>query len=223
MKKRNKAIVITLSLLAVGIMIFVEQHLKPGYALKSIAKVLVFAGAEFLYSVMSRTPLMEVIGLRKIRKGRILFLGAAVVYAVVLIVFFIVRGQIDINGIRESLIAKEHLTRENCLFVFTYIILVNSFLEESFFRGFIYNALKDSSKPAAAIYSAVIFALYHLGIVSGWFNPAILLLCIILLTISGLFLQSVCLHFNSLAASWFLHGFANLAINTIGVILIFEL
>ena len=85
--------------------------------------------------------------------------------------FFIFKRFIDLDGIRESLIAKENLTKSNCLFVFAYIILCNSFLEESFFRGFLSGIFPN--KLVGTIVSAAVFSVYHIGIFVTWFNPFI--------------------------------------------------
>lgn len=136
----------------------------------------------------------------------------------------IFRNGIDLDQIRNNLMNKEHLTRQNCLYIFAYIILVNSFIEEAFFRGFIYHLFEtDNRKNVGVIVSAILFALYHIGIVSNWFNPLIFVICIAGLAGCGMILQWVSMKFGTLKASWLIHGCANLAINTIGVIMIFNL
>ncbi len=221
--KKKSIVTVIIALLATGAMIFIEQYLKPGYWPKSLLKVLVFGGTMLLYCLIFRIKFSEAINLRKMKGAKILYVLCAVVYAVVIIAFLIARRYMNMDNIKEALTGKEHLTRENCLFVFSYIIIVNSFLEESFFRGFIFNQLKDKSVWFAAVFSGLMFALYHIGIVSGWFSPVLLVICIALLCLSGMFLQGICEHFGSLKASWLLHAFANIAINTIGVILMFDL
>ena len=55
--------------------------------------------------------------------------------------------------------AKEQLTKENCLFVFAYIALCNSFLEEAFFRGFLTESFRRAGCPKAGVVcSALLFA-----------------------------------------------------------------
>lgn len=120
--------------------------------------------------------------------------------------------------IRERLMAKEGLTRQNCLLVFAYIILVNSFLEEAFFRGFLGHSLP---KPRGIAFGSLAFAVYHIGILDSWMNAGLLLLMTAGLVAVGAVLQCICDRYDSLAASWIVHGCANLAINAIGCYVMF--
>ena len=221
--KRETICGMLVGIICTAAMVLIEQLLVPTYWIKALIKITLFFLSVVLYCTVFRKDYRELINLKKFKKSRILIVGALLVYSVVIAAYFIFRNLIDMNAIRESLVNKEGLTRENCLFVFSYIILVNSFLEESFFRGFIFGNLKEKSKLAAALISAFLFAVYHIGIVSSWFTPLMLAVTIGALMLAGLFLQTVEEYFDSLAASWFLHGFANLAINTIGFFLIFEI
>ena len=76
-------------------------------------------------------------------------------------------------------------------------------------------------KIAGLAFSSCAFAAYHIGIVDGWLNPGILALCVAGLTAAGVFLQLVCERYDSVKASWLVHGCANLAIDALGVVLIF--
>ena len=70
--------------------------------------------------------------------------------------------------------------------------------------------------------SALLFSAYHIGIFISWFNPFLFILCLAGLAAVGLFLQWISEKYQSIAASWLIHGCANIAINTIGALLIFE-
>ena len=206
------------------IMAYVENVIAPVYVIKSACKLIRFGLPIIIYAFISKQSIKDVIGLKKMKPAKWLYLGMVLAYIAIIAVFFIVRGQLDLENIRTSLMSKEQLTRENCLFVFAYIIVVNSFLEEAFFRGYIYQLFEKQGKGMIGmIISAICFALYHIGMVSNWFNPFIFILCIGGLALCGMILQTVCLKLGSLKASWLIHGCANLAINTIGVILIFQL
>ena len=71
------------------------------------------------------------------------------------------------------------------------------------------------------IYGSLLFAFYHLGIVALWFDLLILILCIAGLAFAGAFLQVIEIREDNLIGSWFVHGCANLAINTIGTLMLF--
>ncbi|MBQ1522888.1 MAG: CPBP family intramembrane metalloprotease [Erysipelotrichaceae bacterium] len=222
--KKNTVLSLAVSVICLVILTFIEQYVKPGYTVKSCLKLLLLLVPMILYSFISRKKISDIIRLYKLNSARLLYIGMLRAYCCIIIVFLIFRNSIDLDQIRNNLMNKEHLTKQNCLYIFTYIIFVNSFIEEAFFRGFIYHLFEtDNMKTVGIIVSAILFALYHIGIVSNWFNPLIFVICIAGLACCGMILQWVSLKFDTLKASWLIHGCANLAINTIGVIMIFNL
>ena len=219
--KGNTVIGLMLALIALVSVFIIEQFIKPGYAVKSFFKVLFLAGAILLYSLLTHNKIVETINFRKLRNFRTLLYSVAFCFAGMALVFVIFYRFLDLDAIRASLVTKENLTRENCRYVFTYIIICNSFLEEAFFRGYVTGIFENHK--VGAVVSAVLFALYHIGIVATWFDPLIFIICISGLAIVGLFLQWLCDNFGSVKASWIAHASANVAINIIGALLIFEL
>ena len=223
MKKQNAEIAVVLGVIIVLAMMAVEQLLKPDYLIKSALKLLLFGGGIFLYAFLSREKISEVLhitGKRPSRKLVVILIGT---YVFLMAGFFLLRGELDLPRIKDALTAKEHLTRENFWIVFLYIIVVNSFLEEAFFRGFLYHALRPFGTLPAYLAGSFLFAVYHIGIVSGWFGPLMMILCILGLMGAGLFLQYIEEKNDTLLASWMVHAFANLAINTVGTIVILSL
>jgi len=112
------------------------------------------------------------------------------------------------------------ITKENFIWVAVYISIMNSFLEEFFFRGFGFITLKKFvGIKFAYLYSPVLFAVYHVGMLVGMFHPAVLLLLMTGLIVGGLIFNFLCGRFGNIYPSWFAHMAANLAINSIGFIL----
>ncbi|MBR3040811.1 MAG: CPBP family intramembrane metalloprotease [Lachnospiraceae bacterium] len=223
MSKRKKSTIINgciIALLALALVFLTEQVLQPGYWVKAAIKAAAFIGAIVIYTFHSGKKFLDVINLHKPKKIGILILCILVFFVGIGVLFFLLRNQIDLSSIKESLMTKERLTKKNCLFVFVYIICVNSFLEEAFFRGFLARMIPN--KWVGAIISALLFSVYHIGIVGTWFNVFIFALCIIGLALVGLFLQWLSGKFKTIAASWMVHASANVAINVIGALLIFE-
>lgn len=218
---KQRSIGLLMALTAVTAVFLVEQVLQPGYWVKSLLKAAAFLGAILGYAALSRQSFFETIRLRKLTRARPLLLGMLLFFGGIALLFVCFRNQLDLNGIRESLMKKEQLTRQNCLFVFAYIIVCNAFLEEAFFRGFVFRLFRE--KKVGAIVSAVLFSAYHIGIFITWFNPFLFLLCVLGLAAVGIFLQWVSERYQSIAASYLIHACANMAINTIGALLIFGL
>ena len=70
------------------------------------------------------------------------------------------------------------------------------------------------------MFGSLLFSIYHIGIMSSWFNPLIFILALISLMVAGVMLQYVEIRNDNLLASYMVHGCANLAINTIGTLMI---
>lgn len=216
-------LVVFLSLFVLLVMSLIEKIVQPSYFIKSIIKLLVFSLAMFVYCIKYKENFFKLINLKKkgLSKGLILFMLFS--YFVIIVGYLLLRNHIDLNGIRESLLNKEQLNKNNFIFIFSYIIFINSFLEESFFRGFIYNVFKkEGYEKIGVLFSAFIFALYHIGIMDGWFNPFVMIVGVVGLFVTGIFLQDIVKREDNLLGSYLVHAIANLAINTIGTIMLFS-
>ena len=222
MKKRKDFVFgFTAALIAAALVFLTEQIIKPSYAVKSAIKLICFLNAITLYCAFCKKKFSDVIRLRRIMNIKTILVYMLVFFIGTAAAFILAYGRLDLENIRQSLISKENLTKENCIFVFLYIIFCNSFLEESFFRGFVTGLFEN--KRLGSVISAVMFSLYHIGIFITWFDPLIFALCIVGLTAVGLFLQWLSDKYDSILASYITHACANVAINTVGVLLIFEI
>ena len=204
-------------------MSLVERLFRPSYAIKSLIKILVMNIAILLHMKLFQRDYFDLIDLKRKKLSKILILAMAFAYVGIIVSFFLFQDMIDLPQIRNSLLEKEGLTKENFLFVFAYIIIVNSFLEESFFRGYLSHVFIRQGHPLSGkIFSAILFSIYHIGIVSGWFDLLIFVVMIIGLSLAGSFLQYVADREDTLLGSWAVHACANLAINTIGTIMMLK-
>lgn len=221
MKKTNILMIVTV-IACCGIMALVDGVIQPGYWVKSGIKLVLFLIMPLLFSCFDKnvalTPLFKI--------DKKLFGGAAAVgggvFAVILGGYFALRGVFDFSGIVTSLTSGAGVGRHNFVFVAIYIAIVNSFLEEFFFRGFAFLTLKRGvSRPFAYFFSAAAFSLYHVAMMIGWFGFGLWLLVMAGLVVGGIIFN----YFNERSAtiypSWLIHMCANLAINTVGIILIY--
>ncbi|MBR5755581.1 MAG: CPBP family intramembrane metalloprotease, partial [Erysipelotrichaceae bacterium] len=69
---------------------------------------------------------------------------------------------------------------------------------------------------------ALMFALYHISIVDTWFSSVLVFFSIAGLCVIGAILQYIAIKEDNLLGSWLVHAAANLAINTIGTIMLFR-
>ena len=208
MKRKN--LIILAVILACLTMAFVEAVIRPGYVIKACIKLLLFTGTA---AALGAKGLFRREGL-----GLGLLLGCGI-FTVILLSFFLFRPFIDLDAIAGGLLDKEGISRENFLWAALYISIVNSFLEELLFRGLGYLQLRRHAPEGfAMVFSAAAFAAYHIAILDGWFTWWVWGLCML-----GLFLGGLIFNFldrrGSLLPSWLAHAGANLAINTIGMLM----
>lgn len=101
------------------------------------------------------------------------------------------------------------------------IVLVNPFMEEYFWRGFIYRAFRDNTnskrwKRVWLYATGIFFALHHVVIVSGWFVWWQWLLTVGFLALVGIVFNVLYERTDSIIASWVVHSVADAVIILIG-------
>lgn len=220
MKKRSFWLVFLVALAALVPMALVDGVIKPGYAVKSAVKVGLFLLLPWLAS--KADPQIAYGSLLKPKKKGFLpalLLGGGI-YGVIVGAYFAVAPIFDFSAIAGSLTADMGVTGDNFLFVSLYISLINSFLEEFFFRGFVFTNLKHAGRPLAYAVSAAFFSLYHVAMMVSWFSPLLFFLVMAGLVLGGVIFNYMNEKADTIYCSWLVHMFANFAINTIGFMLL---
>lgn len=209
------------SLLACSILYAVEQSIGVNYIIKTGIKLIMFSGIPFIH--MKYIKKGKITGGEKQNKlcygdAKVGFLTGFLFFVVVLGAYFILQTDIDFGKISEELTTKLRITPINFIFVGLYITLVNSFLEEFFFRGFIFmNLLSSGHRKLGYFYSSVLFGLYHIAIFKTWFSTPITLLALFGLISVGVLFNWMDMKSNNFMNSWISHGFADAAIILIGL------
>ena len=221
MKKRSVILIFAVTIICCVAMALVDGVLRPGYAVKSAIKVAMFMLVPLLASRKDRSVFYLPL-LRPMKKGLLPAIALGVgIYVVILGGYFLVSPFFDFSKIAGALTANAGVTKENFLYVSLYISFANSFLEEFFFRGFVFTNLKQlSGRKLAYIFSATAFSLYHVAMMIGWFSPALFLLVMVGLAAGGMIFNWLNEKLDTIYCSWLTHMFANFAINTIGFMLL---
>ena len=203
-------------------MTLMDTFLELSYGPRSLLKIMMFMIVPLMYFMKYKEDLPKIKQLFLPRKKDFLLalvLGAGV-YGVILAAYFLFRNLIDLNTIQDALLENVGVSVENFLAVALYISFANSLLEEFFFRGYAFILLKNEVKPVIAyVFSAFLFAFYHVGMTLTWFHPVIYVLAMLGLFIGGLIFNALNDRCGQLYPSWLVHMCANFAINTIGCIL----
>ncbi len=199
------------------VMAVIDGIIKPHYAVKSLVKLLLFSGVPVLYGCLNRNlGIWQVLKTNKRGIG-FAFLLCVPVFVMILAPYALLKNVFDFSAVTTVLTEDIGVNRGNFVFVATYIAFINSFLEEFFFRGFAFLALKKAaSVKLAYIFSAAVFAFYHIAIMSGWFSVWLFLIIIAGLFAGGLVFNFLDARGGSIYTSWLVHMFANFAINLIG-------
>ena len=220
--RKNAIIVLLLSLALCVCMGLVDAILSPPYAVKSAIKLVLFGAIPVLYLILTKS--LDPKKLFSLKKQHIkLIVPLAVgIFAVIMIAFFALRNFIDFSSVTDSVTADAGVTRENFIFVALYIALINSFLEEFFFRGFCFFSLRPLGLPFAYVASALLFSAYHVAFMDGWLSPVIFALSLLGMAIGGAIFAFLNHKTESLLPSYFVHMASNLATNLIGIIMFYS-
>ena len=218
--KKQGIMIILITIFACLCMGIVDAVIQPGYFIKSVFKLVLFLGLPLIYTCFNKD--FDIKSLFKLHKnGLFTALGMGIIlYGVVLGAFFLFRNIFDFSKLTTSLTSSTGVDKNNFIFVAIYISFINSFLEEFFFRGFAFLKLKNEiPKKLAYSISALLFALYHIAMMIGWFDFSVILLAIMGLFIGGIIFNFFNEKYNNIYLSWIIHMFTNFATNTIGFIL----
>lgn len=210
------------SIIAAGVLYFIEQNVGVSYAYKTILKIVVFVIIPLLLIQYGKgTTKIHVLGtiknlsIRNVAPGLIV---GGVSFIAIIAAYFILGRFVDFNAISQELTTKLAITPTNFIFVGLYITLVNSFIEEFFFRGYVFLNLQNKMRAwFAHVFSAALFSAYHMAIFEQWFNPVILALCLVVLFGIALVFTLINKGAQTIINSWIAHMCANAAIILIGM------
>ena len=219
----SKKIPIMSSIFLLSIAItLIDAFVHPNYFVKIPIKILFFLVLPMLFFLKNKEVFKDFKKMFVLKKDGILkalLLGVGV-YAVIVGGYFLTRNVIDFSNVTSSLTEGMGITAKNFIYVSLYISLMNSFLEEFFLRGFGCITLKKyTSRNVAYLFSSTLFAIYHIGMLVGMFNFGALMLLLLGLIIGGCIFNYLNELNDNVYPSWFVHMFANFAINTVGFIL----
>ena len=200
----------------------IDAFVHPNYFVKIPIKILFFLALPMLFFVKNKEEWEDFKKMFVFKKTGILraLLPGIGMYIVIIGGYFLTRNIIDFSNVTSSLTEGMGITAKNIVYISLYISLMNSFLEEFFFRGFGFITLKKyTSRRVAYLFSSVLFAIYHVGMLIGMFHFGVLLLLLLAIMIGGCIFNYLNELNENIYPSWFVHMFGNFAINTVGFIL----
>ncbi len=222
MKNSTKKTILMVALIVIfcALMAVAEGVANSNYITKSIIKIVLFLILPAIYAFYDKE--IKIKDLFKIKKSG---LKTAIclsidVYAVILGGYLWGRNIFDFSTVTGALTKNMGVTGKNFIFVALYISFINSLLEEFFFRGFAFLTFKRvAGRRFAYLFSAGVFAIYHIAMMIGWFKLDVFLIIMASLFAGGIIFNYLNEKSSTIYPSWMVHMFANFAINTIGFML----
>lgn len=219
--KRKIYIIISIILLSL-LVTYVDAVIKPNYFLKIPFKILAFILIPILYFIINideKNDFKKLFKYKKkdIKKGILIGLP---IYIMIVVAYLLTKNFIDFSNVAPNLTNTMGITKNNYFLVALYIPFLNSFQEEFFFRGYGFISLKKkTTRLFAYIFTSLMFAIYHIGMLIGSFDWYVIIILLIGLIIGGCIFNYLNEKNNNIYVSWIVHMFINFGINTVGGIL----
>ena len=204
---------IVYSLLVVTLLLVLEGSFELTYIPKQIARIgLFFIGPTLIIYFVDKSTLLKEFKLGKptFQEMKIALISSVVIFIGTFGGYYVLRFMFDPKTTIDGLEAIG-VTVYNVLYWGLYMSIINSLVEEFFFRGFFYNSLKTNKTKYAVIYSGALFSIYH-----GLLFYSIFAWYTVIFTLFGLFLVGVFLAYinrfgKGFMNSYSIHIFANIA------------
>ncbi len=222
MKNKTRFILIS-SILAIMILSITDYVLKFPYIIRTPFKLVMFIGIALVYAKFSgENVIKNSIENQKGAKLGLKVALSAMVFIVIGLAYYFLISFIDVGSIKSDVSEKYKIGKTAFIFVALYISFINSFLEELFFRGFLFLNLKSlSRKKSGYVFSSALFAVYHIPNIYGWFSPVVMGLATLGLFVGGLIFAYLDDRNDSFINSYIVHVSADLAIVIIGYFVLY--
>lgn len=217
---RHKLLWIVYSFSALVLLYYVDHSLQPGYWIKSLIKVIMFGLIPLFFLIRDHFDPKVLIRLTEVKWSFYLFCMGIIL--VILAGYYVLSAFTSLSNIPDLLNQQVNVNLNNFLWVSLYIILINSVLEEFFFRFLLIKIFAHKNNLIPHLLSAILFALYHVAIINQWFETWLFILIVIGLTLVGLFFSYLNKGKNGITHSYLIHLSANIGINLVGLILMLQ-
>ena len=208
--KNQLAVILTLLIAAPIVIFFSRQMLPNNYLASSIYKLI------FLFPIFYRVYVEKKVFRKSVsenfstancRKNFPLTISVGGILTLIyLSSFFLFRDYLDLDGIASKLQSAVSLNINNLIFIGLYIVLINSLLEEFFWRGFIFVKLEQVMKSwQAHAISGLAFSLHHIMFYYSWFDSTIFLLVTLGLVGYAIIMNFVFKKCRDLFSCWLVH------------------
>lgn len=207
------------------IIYIVHAHAAPGYWISSSYKLIFLSPLvirRWIRGVSWRRALTEGFnGGRFYRHWRAtggITIGLSAIYLCAYIMF---RGYFDAGAVADQLAGTTGTSPETILWIGLFIIVINSVIEEYFWRGFLFRELNDLVPVwLAHLLTGIGFSLHHAVFYIHWFNGGLIALATVGLFGFSVIMNIVFIRFRDLFSCWVIHAAVDVVQIYIGIRLI---
>lgn len=223
-KHRKTVFLIAAMLFPPLFLLFIQHFLQPNYFLASSYKIiflLPLVWRYFFHKKSWKEALTEGFSWQNYKKYFSHALGWGFLFSIIYFsAFFVFQNMIPAELIVQKLQSAAAITATNIVFIGLYIILINSLLEEFFWRGFFFKEMHAlHGWLFAYLMTGIGFSLYHVAYFWQWFTYS----GIFAIAVAGLFFYSLfmCMLFQKyqdLFTCWIIHALVDIV--QIGIALV---
>ena len=223
-KGKDAIYLIASSILVIVLLYFFDQVMALSYLNKIALKAALFIIVPAIYIVQTGENVFKAsifnirISKGKARRWNVGTILGVLVFIVIVLTYIVVKPYIDTDQMLVEFQEKYKINKSNILYYSFYLTFINSFLEEFFFRGFLFlNIKKLGFRKTAYIFSSFLFAVYHIANFQNWFSVSVFVLALAGLFAGGCIFCYLDDEKETFLNSWFVHICADLAIVFIGL------
>lgn len=223
-KKTEIIFLFALILLPPVFILFSHQFLPNNYFFSSLYKLIFLT--PILYRVYSerkslKKALTQDFKLKTLKKNFSKLLALGLILSFIYFgAFYLFQSYLPLEYIKERLNGDINLNLSNLFLIGSYVIILNSLLEEYFWRSFIFHELHQRLNLKFAYFiSALAFSFHHIMFYYDWFSPLFFLLVTLGLTIYSLLMNHLFVKAKDLFSCWLVHAMVDVIQITIGYLI----
>lgn len=223
MIKKNLNYIIATSILVVLLLYFFDQVMTVNYMSKIVLKITLFVIFPVVYTMRTGENVLQssISNIKtnkfKTRRWNVGVVLGVIIFVVLIVTYIFIKPYIDSDQLVFEFQEKYKINKSNILYYSFYLVFINSFLEEFFFRGFLFlNIKKLGFRKTAYAFSSLLFAVYHIANFQNWFSLPVFILSLVGLFVGGCIFNYLDDKQETFLNSWFVHICADLAVVLIG-------
>jgi len=202
--------IVFLSVISCVVLLIIDRWFYSSYLIRTLFKILLLVMIPLFFIKTKRSVNFLYKKDFNLKFGLFLWLFS---FSIIIIAYLLFWNFVDLDRIRFELLNNLKISKDNFIFISIYITFFNSFIEEFYFRGFIFLNVFEESPKFAYFFSSILFSLYHVSIFFTWFDKIwLFFLCLLGLFLWWLIFNLLNSKTKTLYNSWITHICADIAI-----------